>query len=409
MKKITNFLRGTLRVQVSGADLERFLNFCAKEGIPIWDLDREERFLISFIVTRRDFVGLPALATRAQCSVEGAKRRGLPFFLARFRRRYALCIGLLFFCAALFIGSHTLMIIEVEGNERVTTAEILSALRQHGVHPGIYTPSVARGILANDILLHMDALSFFSINFYGTRAEVIVREKLPYPDILDETLLIDVTSAATGIIEHMEVLAGQARVQVGDTVCKGDLLIAGLVDIPVPEYAETDLGFYPTHAQGRIYARTWHTLRAALPLVAEVKALTGEETSRWALNIMGRRLNFYQNGGISFEKYDKITKSRTLCLPDGTRLPFSIERTLCRAYVTEHAALAELAAEEMLKAQLLADLQRLLPQEGDEVVTTDFVTRRADGVLEVTLLAECRQQIGREVPAAAPDDLAPTK
>ena len=35
-----------------------------------------------------------------------------------------------------------------------------------------------------------------------------------------------------------------------------------------------------------------------------------------------------------------------------------------------------------------------------EVINTDFVTRIHDGFLEVTLLAECSEQIGKRVPRA---------
>lgn len=396
MSKLLNLLRGAVTIEVTGVELERFLNACAQQNLIFWNIWRKDAFLLHLSVTRRHVKALVAVAERFGCEVEIMGRRGLPFFLGRFRRRYALLAGLLLCMGVLSVGSRTLLLIEISGNETVTTAEILSVLRQHGIRPGIYTPSVERGLLANEMLLDMDQLSFFVINFHGIRGEVIVREKVPAPELLNEREIMDVVSTATGIITKVERLAGDCLVQEGQTVVEGEVLISGMIDIKEPEYAETDLGVSYTHARGNIYARTWRTLEAKSPLVAQVKELTGEEESRYALNILGTRLKFYRNGGISLGRYDKITESKTITLSDGGILPFSLEKETCRAYVTNQVQLDEYALEELLRAQLL---ERLAEEMGEgEVLHTDFICRKADGFMEVTLLAECSEQIGKEVP-----------
>lgn len=81
-----------------------------------------------------------------------------------------------------------------------------------------------------------------SVNLHGTRAEVLVREKLPTPELRDETTPAHVISAATGIITHMEVLEGQPSFQEGDTVLEGEVLISGVVDLKEPKYATVDAG-----------------------------------------------------------------------------------------------------------------------------------------------------------------------
>lgn len=102
-----------------------------------------------------------------------------------------------------------------------------------------------------------------SVNLHGTRAEVLVREKLPTPELRDETTPAHVISAATGIITHMEVLEGQPSFQEGDTVLEGEVLISGVVDLKEPKYATVDPGS-AVHARGNIYARTWRTLEAEI-------------------------------------------------------------------------------------------------------------------------------------------------
>ena len=42
-------------------------------------------------------------------------------------------------------------------------------------------------------------------------------------------------------------------------------------------------------------------------------------------------------------------------------------------------------------------MEELLAANGGETLRTDFVTKEEDGLLTVTLLAECREEIGRTV------------
>ena len=245
-------------------------------------------------------------------------------------------------------------------------------------------------------MLAMDQLTFFSLNLHGTRAEVIVREKVPKPDIVDRTVPSHVVSAATGIITHMEVLEGQPLFQEGDTVLAGEILISGVIDVPEPQYADTDLGTRITHAMGNVWARTWRTLEARIPLEAQVKRYTGEEVTRYSLGILDRRLNFYGNSGISLDKYDKITSSHSLTLPGGRVMPLVLRVERYRGYATEPVALDAEAARTLLEERLLERLDGLVGEDG-EVLRTDFTVREENGILVVTLLAECREQIGRVV------------
>ena len=38
MEKLYDLARGTVRLEISGAEPERILNFCAQNGIEFWDL-----------------------------------------------------------------------------------------------------------------------------------------------------------------------------------------------------------------------------------------------------------------------------------------------------------------------------------------------------------------------------------
>ena len=74
--------------------------------------------------------------------------------------------------------------IEVEGNEAVSTAEILTELRRQGLRPGVYGPGLDEGTISSAALLGLPELAWMSVNLHGTRAEVLVREAVPAPEVM---------------------------------------------------------------------------------------------------------------------------------------------------------------------------------------------------------------------------------
>ena len=72
MRKMTNFLRGSVRIRLNGAFPERFLNLCGTENFPFWDIERETPHTI--------FVTIPVL--RLKRAREMAERLSIFDFLS---------------------------------------------------------------------------------------------------------------------------------------------------------------------------------------------------------------------------------------------------------------------------------------------------------------------------------------
>lgn len=401
METILNWLRGSVTAVITGAETERFLNLCAQAALPVWEVERVDAFTLSVTTTRRGGKTLCRLAEQAQCTVKLGAKKGVPFFLLRFRRRYALVAGALLCLVLLAVGSRLILVIDVEGNQTVPTAEILSQLRLHGVTVGTYGPGLDTRVLSHEMLLSMHRLTFFSLNLHGTRAEVVVHEADPHPKVVDRTQPTNVVSSATGIVTHMEPWAGDPLFQEGETVCRGEVLITGTMDIEEPEYSEIDLGILLVHAQGRVLARTWHTMTAEIPLTASVKTYTGQETTRRSVSLLGKWMKFYTNSRIPYENYDTIIKEKSWTPVPGKMLPVTGRRETLRAYTLTETKLDQDKAEELLRRRLLETLEGSM-DEG-KVLKTDYTAQIQGDFLTVTLLAECTEQIGREVPLNIPE------
>ena len=399
MRKLMNFLRGMVVIRVTGLFPERLMNLCAQEGIDFWAMEWLDEHTLRLTTRRRSVGLLEGLARRAGCEVEREISRGLPDFLVRFRTRYAFLAGLLFALCAVSFLSRFVLVIQVTGNEEVPDAVILSQLRQLGVRPGVYGPALDRRELAQEALVGLDGLSWMALNLYGTRLEVIVREEVKVPERIDESGYFDIVAQADGVITHVEPEQGDAVVEEGNVVAKGDVLISGIVTMEPPKYSALPNRYYQTHARGRVWARTWRFLTAAIPLETEVKDYTGAEKSVWSVNIFGQRIKIFGNTSISWSRYDKMTTVRQAALPGGEALPLSLSCETVREYTARTVEVDRDAAQALLEEQLNTQLAALIGEDG-QVENTQFSARVSGGRLEVTLTAQCLEEIGEERPGA---------
>jgi len=389
MKRAVNFFLGTVRVRAECPYPERVMNICALNNIAFWDYERVGPTTVEFSVFQTGYRKLGELAERGGFSIERARKSGVPFFLWRLRRRYALLAGLIVMLLAVWTLSLFVWEIEVSGNETLSAREILEALDELGVGIGSFGPTISSEAIANDMLLKIPKLQWIAVNVRGSRADVLVRERIDKPEILDKTEPIMVYAVKSGVIKRMSVLEGKSVVKVGDTVQAGDLLVTGIMD-------SIASGKRTVHAMAEVWARTWYDLSASVPLRMTEKRFTGREKTKTALFFAGGRVNLYFNSGIAFTNYDKMTTVKKLTLPTGNVLPIAVVRETYREYEPLEAEMALLDAERMLQKRLLARLARLI---GDgEITSTRFTSTLNGGVLTVTLSAECLEQIAAERP-----------
>lgn len=397
MQYLMNYLRGFVTVTVWGACPEQLLNLCGRQRVGFWGLEWIDETEFRFTVPLRAYPLLERLARKTMCELRSPRRAGLPALALNLSRRRTFVAGLVLCLISLCLLSRVVLTVEVEGNETVPTAVILQELSRLGLRPGAFGPALEEREIANAALIELDGLAFLSVNLYGSRAQVQVKEAEQPPERPDNTIPADLVSVAGGIVTQVTATAGQPLVQEGDTVLPGDVLVTGFMDLPEIGYSETDAGTYVVRASGQVWARTWRTLKASIPLTARVKDYTGRSRSLYSLDFFGRRVNFYQNSGISYARYDKIVETKTLTLPGGAALPVSLTRETAREYEPAPAQLDPAAASALLERDLRRQLADILKQTDGACLRSDCTAAVEGELLTVTLLAECSEQIARPV------------
>ena len=389
-------LRGNVRVRAQSRFPERILNVCSARGIPL----REPRFVgeeeLAFSVDRRDWRRL-----RAACADLGAEAHiervaGVPFFLGRLRRRYALLAGLAACMLLVAISSCFIWDFQVEGNGDVPREKILRVLAKNGVKRGTFAYSIRQHDLCNRALPELPELAWLTVNTRGCRATVVVRQRVPKPEIANESAPTNVIATRDALVTAVRALDGEAKVLPGTMVRKGQLLISGVVDTGGVE--RPVVGTRWLAGKGTVEGRTWYELSTKIPLSFASKQPTGEESRSFAVLWGEKRakISIKGTGNLSTE-CDKIISRKQWTLPGGLVLPVTWVTETRIPYETVRTERSRESARELGSAALERYLASQLG-EGGEIVSTRVADAVQGDWLLVTISAECHEQIGKVVP-----------
>ncbi len=395
-QKTVSLLRGELRVRVRCAFPERVLNICAERAIAM----RAPRFPgaeeLAFTTDRRGWRALKTACADIGAEAHIERVAGVPFVLGRLRRRYALLAGTALCALGLLVNSCFIWDLQVEGNGAVPKEKILRVLADCGVRRGAFAYGFRQHDLCNRALPRLPELAWLTVNTRGCRATVVVRERVPKPEIVNERAPTNVIATRDALVTEVRALDGEARVLPGTVVRAGQLLISGVVETEGVQ--NPVVGTRCLAGKGEVWGRTWHELSTMIPLTVSLKLPAETEKRSWAVMWGENRVKFGgKETSILSTECDKIISRKQWVLPGGLTLPvtWETERVLPRrtARVTRSRSEAEALGRAVLERELAARLSA-----GGEVLSRRVASSERGGWLLVTLSAECREQIGAEVP-----------
>ena len=389
LRGMINRLRGQVRIRAECAFPERVLNLCGAQDLAFWDLQWESPTAFTFRLSRKDWKTLRQAGRNLDCEFDLVGLEGAPYFLLRFRRRQALLIGLMACALGLFLGSFFIWDFQVEGNETVPTERILRALEKNGVGLGTFGLSLNGEDIRNHVLLDVPELVWIGVNVSGCRASVQVRERTPPPVMIDRREPCNLVARRAGLVKRVQTIGGVSCVVPGVAVTEGQILISGVEDTDT-------VGARVLAGMGKVEARTWYSLTAAMPLTAMEKRYTGREKTGVSLIFGTRRIKFFSNSSIEGAEYDKITSRYPLSLL-GVPLPVTAAVEKWRFYETVPAPRTAAQAEKAAETFLTAQLHEMVDPYG-EVKSTLCSARQKGDALLVTLSAECLEEIGETAP-----------
>lgn len=278
---IIRFFRGTVRFAIRDGFLERFINLCAQNRVPIWDGRREgDRY--TACTTLSGSRRLPELAQKAGVILEPVRPGGAPVLLRRYRKRTGLFAGAALVAVGLMILGCFIWQVDIQGLQTIPEEEVRAALEELGVRRGALRRDIDARQVERMLMIRLDKAAWVAVNLRGSSAVVEILERVVPPERVDDRVPHNVVAAKPGFITYLEVYNGQPTVKVGDSVDAGEILVSGIM--------EDKKGRNRTvHARAKVMAQTREELRVEVPYLREEQKVRGTAVRRY-LDILSVRI-----------------------------------------------------------------------------------------------------------------------
>jgi similar to stage IV sporulation protein len=341
-----DYLRGYVRIRISGTSYDRFLNLCAYHGVKLWELcPYQEAYEANLSI--RDFRRLRAIVRKSHTRIVIVGRQGLPFFIHRYRKRKWYLISIAAACVFLFWLSGHIWSITVDGNLSQSDDVIFEYLNTRQIVYGMPKSQVDCHALAAQIRNDFPDFSWVAAQLEGTQLQIHVKEGILDEEEEQAETPSSLSASAGGVVVSMIVRSGTPLVSIGDTVEQGQVLVSGVLPI-YGDDAELMTCQYVAADADILLERTY-PYRDTLLLTGTQKQYTGEEKVRWSLQAGGQSFAFFSSLG-GFETYDVVTELRQLQLSEHFYLPVFLRKYTVRAYEMQRVTYTQKQAETILNS-----------------------------------------------------------
>lgn len=316
MDGIRQGISGWVWILLDGEQLERFLNLCRARNILLRKVNITKEGKMTAILSIKDCFRLRPILRKTRVHIHILKKRGLPFFLERAKKKKAFLTGA-FLCALLLIFlSGRIWSIRIEGNVSASTPELLRFLTEQGITCGLPKREISCSSIAAMVRQEYPAVTWVSARIEGARLLLFVREAARLQNREEEASPASLVSSLDGEIVHMVTRKGTPAVGVGDVCKKGDLLIAGWVDIrnDSQEVVRREL----VRADGDVYVRRRISYEEGFLLRQKIRKDGEEKKTFYSLQIGDWRLDL---AGKKEKSAKRVTELFPLRLTEGFVLP----------------------------------------------------------------------------------------
>lgn len=377
---ISELFRPKARIEITGSLPESFINAASSAGVELKAVRYLDRCRISAEVCERDLAALERLSRMTMCDIKTAESSESRRLL---RRRISFPAALLAGLLLLAVSGLFVWDIDIEGNEKLTNGEILRSLDKAGLVYGSFRPLLDSEIIRTRALADMPELSWLGVSLSGSTAKVRVLEREEEPELFNDETHTDIRASKNGVIVRMSVLSGEPIVKVGDAVIKDSVLVSGTVGSITAEPR-------CVRSSGEVYAFTWYELTAEAPAETGVKTAFCRPRDRFAVQIGKNRINFYSNSRNNIDECGKIIYEYKIGIKGVFSLPIKLVRERITKYELENREYSNI---ENMKSRLYEALNN---ECQGEIQTYAWSCSKHDGVISVTLRAQCLENIASE-------------
>lgn len=368
IKIILSYILGYLRISVEGYYIERFINICKKNKIIIWNLKRRKDIQLHLNVRKGEFKELCKIAKKTGCKIKIENKKGLPFFIHKYKKRKIFIFLLAILICLIILSSNFVWNVDIRVEDNQNLENILQDIEKAGLKTGRLKSKVETKEIINKIRLERKDIAWMGIELKGTNAIVRLVKSDEKPDIIDENEYCSIVSDKAGIITKINAQTGTANVKVGDTVNKGETLINGWME---GKYT----GIRYVHAKGEVEAKVWHTKYKRISYNTTEKRETGNVKNQYSIKFNNFKINFHKKLS-KFKIYDTIETEKKLKLFSDFYLPISIIKIT-------NKEIEEIEKTYNLEEAKNIGIQELQKELDDEIVDKENIVNKNINTYEV--------------------------
>jgi len=234
MRQFWQWLCGYVCVCVRGRQVNRFMNLCSRNGIRLWRIKHEMEQSLRVNIRLKDFYDIKPYLRKTKTRIRIIAKKGFPFWCHRHPRlKWFFCICFFVLCIGIYSLNYVWNI-EIKGNEKVSTQEIIDYLQDNSINIGLKKENVDCPEIELLLREKYQQLGWVSVYLQDTNLCVEVKESL-YDSVehsdIEDYRMYNLVANKDAIISSMVTRAGKAVVKEGQSVRKGDVLVLGQSEI----------------------------------------------------------------------------------------------------------------------------------------------------------------------------------
>ncbi len=370
-----NYIKGYYVLIVEGIDAEKYLNFICKNKVSIYNVKRINNTRVEFSVSRNDFKKIKNMYRGNKFEVKIKQKTGIPFFAKRVYKYKTMVFSAIVSLLLLLLTTQFVTDIYIDCPEGIDKKVLQEELEECGLKPGVFKKRIDRKIIRDHIMQEIDEVSYLSINVKGTNVFVTVTKKDDENNQASNSNYCNIIASKNGIIKKVIARSGEAVVQVGDIVKKGDLLIQGANTSSMPQ----------------VWATTFYESVQKKPYMKTINKKTGKSKNVYTIIFYDKEYEIKRN--IKYKDYVIENKTKEIKLGNYT---FPVKIIVSTFYEVEKKQ-AEVDADKLkeeLKQKALKDLYYMMPASA-KMGDVNYQHKISENMLEYIVTVQASEDISK--------------
>ena len=285
----------------------------------------------------------------------------------------------------IYTSSKYIWNIDVVVEENLQLENIMEDIKNAGLTKGALKSKIDTEHIINELRLKRDDIAWVGIDVEGTNVKVNIVKADKSPEIIDNSDYCDIVATKSGIITKLTAQNGTAMFQVGDTVQKGDILIAGYM-----QGKYTDLRY--VHSLGEVQAKVWYEKTKEIKFNQDIYIETGKEESKYEINFNDKKLKLYKNLS-KFELYETDYKDINFKIFKNFYLPIGITKITNKEQTKENKNYTLSEAIDNGVDYLSKEIEKEIENK-ESIINKNVKTQESEDSVVVTVTYEVIENIG---------------